>query len=221
VAHLATALSLRGAAWTLTRGSAWFLATALFGCTARETGTLTVDAPPLQSGPAQLTIRSAHAELLEGRPSGYELRIVLDSQESPCDAPPSSNAQGTRVLIIARSPQPNLTAPAEFPIVAEPAPLPVVDPALAPGPRPGATLGARLALRSQGRTQPLDAGGTLTLSELDLRPGGVVRGAIEHESSGDASHPATSLRGSFLARWCRLDPGLVPAPSKDGAAKER
>ena len=47
-------------------------------------------------------------------------------------------------------------------------------------------------------------GGSLNLQAIATTPDGRVRGRLEFEFPGDAEHPATSLRGSFEAKLCRV-----------------
>jgi hypothetical protein len=50
----------------------------------------------------------------------------------------------------------------------------------------------------------LPRGGQVELTELRLDAQGAVRGILRLEQPGAAGLPATSLLGSFSARWCRI-----------------
>jgi hypothetical protein len=47
-------------------------------------------------------------------------------------------------------------------------------------------------------------GGAVVLNGLSLDKHGSISGLLNFEFSGDAKHPATSLKGRFSARICRF-----------------
>jgi hypothetical protein len=54
------------------------------------------------------------------------------------------------------------------------------------------------------RSQALPPGGELVLESVSSAPDGRVRGTLGFEFAGDAERPATSLKGRFEAKLCRV-----------------
>lgn len=59
-------------------------------------------------------------------------------------------------------------------------------------------------IRIGKRAAELPPGGHVELTEVRLDAQGTVRGLLKIEQAGSVGLPATSLLGSFAARWCRI-----------------
>ncbi|MGE5785882.1 MAG: hypothetical protein ACM3ZE_14890 [Myxococcales bacterium] len=141
--------------------------------------------------------RASLAEYTEIPGVGTELRVVLSSHPVTCDSylplaadqvlvTLSFSAQSPAKLAPGPYPWPGLRSEAEV-AGAEPIPFQVMP---------------YVRVGKQGREVP--AGGLVELTDVQLDAQGAVRGVLKLEQPGAAGLPATSLLGSFAARWCRI-----------------
>jgi hypothetical protein len=125
-----------------------------------------------------------------------ELKITLASYRASCDAfvTPSEHDSSATVTVIA--PGTSELAPGSY---AWAGPLAHGGSEQQPE-RPYALPTIRLGHR--GLTLP--AGGEIQLESVATTQDGRVRGLLNFEFPGDAEHVATSLKGSFEAKLCRV-----------------
>lgn len=143
----------------------------------------------------QLVPRTAWAEHLHVPGSRNELRIVLTDGDSTCEryVPPAGDELLLTVTIASATTAPigpGVYAWSELPSVLAPnaIPPPIASPRVLIGDR---------------TFQPLPGGG-LELRRVEPPPQGSVTGLFGFVFPGDATAPATSIRGSFTARSCQM-----------------
>jgi hypothetical protein len=140
--------------------------------------------------------KSAFFEYLEVPGQRNELEITLASYQVSCESyvPPAEGQASVRV------------------VVATPAGVP-------PGPgsyafAAGEDNGSAALKPEQARAVPktfigrrshlFQPGGVIRMNRVVLDREGLVEGILGFEFAGDASHPATSIKGSFRAKMCRV-----------------
>lgn len=139
---------------------------------------------------------SSYAEYLVLPGQRRELKITLASYQASCDsfvAPGEHDSSATVTVIV----------PAETELSSGSYAWagPFADAGTEQQPeRPYALPTIRLGHR--GLTLP--AGGEIQLESVTTTQDGRVRGILNFEFSGDAEHVATSLKGSFEAKLCRV-----------------
>jgi hypothetical protein len=146
--------------------------------------------------------KASLAEYTEIPGSGCELRVVLSSRLITCEAYLPLEKDETMVTL-------TFSVPAGQPLSAGPYPWPGfnAEPPSAPadtadGGLTRAQVMPYIRLGKEGRELP--PGGLVELTEVRLDAQGAVRGLLRLEQPGSAGLPATSLLGSFSARWCRI-----------------
>ncbi len=139
---------------------------------------------------------SSYAELLVQPGQRRELRITLASYHASCDAfvAPSDHDTSAAVTVI---------APVDFE-------LGVGSYAWAGDAAHGGTQQqperayALPTVRLGHRGFVLPPGGEIQLAAVSTTPDGRVRGLLAFDFAGNAEHAATSLKGSFEAKLCRV-----------------
>ena len=140
--------------------------------------------------------RSSYAEYLVLPGQRRELKITLASYETSCDSFVAPTERDSSATITVIAPVDSELSPGSYAWAGQSAPggtdqLPAKAYAL-----PTIRLGHR------GLTLP--AGGEIRLESVATTQDGRVRGLLDFEFPGDAEHVATSLKGSFEAKLCRV-----------------
>ncbi len=117
-----------------------------------------------------------------------ELRITAAEYEASCErfVPPGEGQASVTVTVVTPSDTPPAAGTYAWGGLG-------AEAASRPHARPAARVG-----RTSYQFQP---GGSMRLTEVDL-DGGRVAGVLAFEFPGDADHPASSVRGRFLAKIC-------------------
>jgi hypothetical protein len=143
----------------------------------------------------QFAPQSSLAEYVEGVARPSELRITLAGYEAACDrfVPPAEGQ--ARVTIVVTTP---------------PGSVPTAGSYTWSGSSQTSAARSAFALPSArvGRKSYFfEPGGAVELTRVNLEADGLVQGTLAFEFAGDAQKPATSIRGRFSAKVCRLDRG--------------
>jgi hypothetical protein len=147
--------------------------------------------------------KTSLAEYVELPGAGAELRVLLSSREIACDAPITLEPDQILVsLTFSVPPGQKLEKMAYNWAAATDSTQPEGAPATPSGP----TVLPFVRLGKAGYSLP--PGGQAEITEITLDPQGYVRGLLRLEQPGSVGFPATSLLGSFSARWCRVALGI-------------
>lgn len=167
------------------------------GCESQSAPAIHLNLGPKPEEQRSFQPKSSLAEYTEIPGVGTELRVVLSSHPITCESYLPLVADQVLVTLSFSAKTPAKLAPGPYPwpglrseaeaAAAEPIPLQGM---------PFVRLG------KQGVEVP--AGGQVELTDLQLDAQGSVRGVLKLEQPGAAGLPATSLLGSFAARWCRI-----------------
>jgi hypothetical protein len=141
----------------------------------------------------QLVPRSAHAELLVVRDVKQELRVTLSSQQIECGGFSEVDSDAVTLTLTFLSGPEQPPRPGEYPWLGTP-----------PSGRPARPLVVPTA-RVGARSVIFPEGGSVRLTRVELSPRGHIEGLLELGFAGNAEREATSVRGRFDARVCRLD----------------
>jgi len=145
---------------------------------------------------AEFRPQSSYAEYLVLPGERRELKITLASYQASCDsfvAPSEHDSSATVTVVV---PGTNELTPGSYAWRGLPAPG-GAEP-------PPATSYALPTIRLGHRGLTLPAGGEIKLESVATTQDGRVRGLLDFEFPGDAEHVATSLKGSFEAKLCRV-----------------
>ena len=140
--------------------------------------------------------KSAFFEYLEVPGQRNELEITLASYQVSCESyvPPAEGQASVRVVVVTPAGVP--PAPGSYAFTrAEENGSAALKPEQARA-VPKTFIGKRSHL-----FQP---GGVIRMDRVVLDREGLVEGILGFEFAGDASHPATSIKGSFRAKMCRV-----------------
>jgi len=169
---------------------------AVLGCRPRGAPSVYIVAGPEADEHVEFRPVSSYAEYLVLPGQRRELKITLASYQTSCDSfvsPGEHDASATITVVV----------PAETELsrgsYAWAGPLADAGTELLPE-RSYALPTIRLGHR--GLTLP--AGGEIQLESVATTQDGRVRGILDFEFPGDAEHVATSLKGSFEAKLCRV-----------------
>jgi len=138
---------------------------------------------------------SSYAEYLVLPGERRELKITLASYQTSCDsfvAPREHDSSATVTIVV---PGTSELTPGSYSWTGQIAPSGTEQPTAAYA-LPTIRLGHR------GLTLP--GGGEIKLDSVATTQDGRVRGLLDFEFPGDAEHVATSLKGSFEAKLCRV-----------------
>jgi hypothetical protein len=172
------------------------LGLAAFGCRARGASPVYIVAGPEPSERVEFRPRSSYAEYLVLPGQRRELKITLASYETSCDSfvAPSERDSSATITVIA--PLESELLPGSYAWAGQSVQGGTERPPETPYALPTIRLGHR------GLTLP--AGGQIQLQSVATTQDGRVRGLLDFEFPGDAEHVATSLKGSFEAKLCRV-----------------
>ena len=180
------------------RWRAWLfgIGSALGACHSRGSAPIYVVAGPEPSQHVEFRPVSSYAEYLVLPGQRQELKITLASYAASCDSfvPPGEHDSSATITVIAPA-GPEL-APGTFPWAGHEA-----HGGTEQQPERAYAL-PTLRLGHEGLVLP--AGGELRLDSVTTTQDGRVRGLLGFEFAGDAEHVATSLKGSFEAKLCRV-----------------
>jgi hypothetical protein len=166
------------------------------GCRARGASSVYIVAGPEPEQRVEFRPLSSYAEYLVLPGQRRELKITLASYETSCDSfvVPAEHDSSATITVVA--PIDSELLPGSYAWTGPPAPG---SPEQLPE-RPYALPTIRLGHRGQ----TLPAGGQIQLESVATTQDGRVRGLLDFEFPGDAEHVATSLKGSFQAKLCRV-----------------
>lgn len=166
------------------------------GCRARSAPAVYIVAGPEPTDHVEFRPLSSYAEYLVLPGERRELKITLASYQASCDsfvAPAERDSSATVTVIVPGNVE---LTPGSYPWRGLPAPSATEPQPATPYALPTVRLGHR------GLTLP--AGGEIKLESVATTQDGRVRGLLDFEFPGDAEHVATSLKGSFEAKLCRV-----------------
>ncbi|HYQ30760.1 MAG TPA: hypothetical protein VER04_26190 [Polyangiaceae bacterium] len=167
-----------------------------FGCRARGTSPVYIVAGPAPSEHVEFRPRSSYAEYLLLPGQRRELKITLASYETSCDsfvAPSERDASATITVI---TPAEGELSAGSYAWAGQ-----LADGGTEQQPERAYAL-PTIRLGHRGLTLP--AGGEIRLESVATTQDGRVRGLLDFEFPGDGEHVATSLKGSFEAKLCRV-----------------
>ena len=172
------------------------LSLAAFGCRARGVPSVYIVAGPEPSDHVEFRPLSSYAEYLVLPGERRELKITLASYQASCDSFVVPSEHDSSATITVTVPGASELTPGSYAWAGQ-----VADAGSEPQPeRPSALPTIRLGHR--GLTLP--PGGEIQLESVATTQDGRVRGLLDFEFPGDAEHIATSLKGSFEAKLCRV-----------------
>jgi hypothetical protein len=150
--------------------------------------------------------KSSLAEYTELPGFGAELRVVLSSHPITCESYLPLQPDQVIVTLTFSAPTGTTLGPGAYPWPGPRTEAPKVETPNAETPKvdehPLVQVLPLIRLGKQSKEIP--AGGLVELTEVKLDAQGTVRGLLRLEQPGAAGLPATSLLGSFAARWCRI-----------------
>ncbi len=139
---------------------------------------------------------TSYAEYLVFPGARSELRITLASYRASCDSFVSPGESDTSITVTVVSPASAALGPGSYGWAGHEAHGGTLDAPERAYALPNVRLGRRALV--------LPAGGEIKLESVATTQDGRVRGQLDFEFAGDAEHPATSLKGSFEAKLCRV-----------------
>lgn len=173
------------------------LGLAALSCRKRGAPPVYIVAGPDPSEHVEFRPVSSYAEYLVLPGQRRELKITLASYETSCDSFVVPAGHDSSATITVFAPADNELSPGSYAWTG----LPAARAGTEPQPeRPYSLPTIRLGHR--GLTLPV--GGELQLESVATTQDGRVRGLLNFEFPGDAEHVATSLKGSFEAKLCRV-----------------
>ncbi len=146
--------------------------------------------------------KSAFFEYLEVPGQRNELEITLASYQVSCEryVPPAESQASVRVVVV---------TPAGAPPAAGTYPFSRVDEAATAYSKPEQPRAVPKTFIGK-QSQLFQPGGMIRLTRVSLDREGVLEGILGFEFAGDAAHPATSIKGSFRAKICRVSHAPPP-----------
>jgi hypothetical protein len=169
---------------------------AVLGCRPRGASPIYIVAGPEPSEHVEYRPHSSYAEYLVLPGQRRELKITLASYKTSCDSFVLPGAHDASATITVIAPVETELSPGSYAWTGQPATGGTERQPERPYALPTIRLGHR------GLTLP--AGGEIKLESVATTPDGRVRGLLDFEFPGDAEHVATSLKGSFEAKLCRV-----------------
>jgi hypothetical protein len=171
------------------------VATSAAACKKELPGHVQIFAGPAASDHVEFKPRAAFAEFFELPGYRSELRLTLASYPGWCDDFVPPKAGETSASVTVSWPDGVAPGPGSYAWLGASAHGDRARPDRAYA-LPTARLGRRALL--------LPPGGSIEIESLELKENGHVTGLLGFEFPGDAERVATSLRGSFTARICRV-----------------
>ena len=177
-------------------GGALVLGLTALGCRKRDASPVYIVAGPEPSDHVEFRPISSYAEYLVLPGQRRELRSTLASYVTSCDSfvAPADHDSSATITVIA--PVESELSPGSYAWAGQAAHGGTEQQPERPYALPTLRLGHR------GLTLP--AGGEIQLESVATTQDGRVRGLLNFEFPGDAEHVATSLKGSFEAKLCRV-----------------
>ena len=177
-------------------GGALVLGLTALGCRKRDASPVYIVAGPEPSDHVEFRPISSYAEYLVLPGQRRELRITLASYVTSCDSfvAPADHDSSATITVIA--PVESELSPGSYAWAGQAAHGGTEQQPERPYALPTLRIGHR------GLTLP--AGGEIQLESVATTQDGRVRGLLNFEFPGDAEHVATSLKGSFEAKLCRV-----------------
>jgi hypothetical protein len=172
------------------------LAFGALDCRTRGAPPVYIVAGPEPSEHVEFRPLSSYAEYLVLPGQRRELKITLASYQTSCDSFVVPAERDSSVTITVIAPIETELVPGSYAWAGQPA----TGGSERQSERPYALPTIRLGHR--GLTLP--AGGGIQLESVATTQDGRVRGMLDFEFPGDAQHVATSLKGSFEAKLCRV-----------------
>ncbi|MGC4063181.1 MAG: hypothetical protein QM784_00735 [Polyangiaceae bacterium] len=179
-----------------------FIAVLTSGCDSQPVPVVHVNLGSLPEEHRSFQPKASLAEYVEFPGAGAELRVLLSSHELTCENLLPLSPDQVLVSLTFSVPAGQRFVPMAFPWTAPAAEVQDgagVSTPIGPAVLPFVRLG------KHGRAIP--PGGQAEITDLVLDPQGYVRGLLRFEQPGAAGIAATSLLGSFQARWCRVSLG--------------
>jgi len=167
-----------------------------FGCRTRGASPVYIVAGPEPSEHVEFRPVSSYAEYLVLPGQRRELKITLASYKASCDSFVTPGETDSSVTITVIAPAESELSPGSYSWAGHAGHGGMEQQPEGPYALPTVRLGHR------GLTLP--AGGEIQLESVATTQDGRVRGLLGFEFAGDAEHVATSLKGSFEAKLCRV-----------------
>lgn len=172
------------------------MAVALGACKSQSRAPVYVVAGPANEDRAEFVPRSSYAEFVVFPGVRSELRITLASYAASCDSfvPPGPDDTSATITVI--SPASAELGPGTYAWAGHEAHGGTEQQPERAYALPAVRLGHRQVI--------LAPGGEIALESVATTQDGRVRGMLSFEFAGDAEHAATSLKGTFEAKLCRV-----------------
>jgi hypothetical protein len=168
---------------------------AVFGCRSERHGSLQlVLGKSSGERPLEIELRAAFAEYVVLPELRHELRITLASYDTSCRAQVLPTDKELVVVVTVATPphQPPATGSFDWAGHAAHGGSPE---------RPERAYALPL-VRQGSNAYEFRPGGGIELRQLGLGEGGALAGLLNFEFTGDATHPAQAIKGSFAGRVC-------------------
>ena len=178
------------------RSAALALVLALGACHSHGSAPVYLVAGPEPSDHVEFRPVASYAEYLVQPNKRRELRITLASYQASCDSFVEPSEHDTSATITVIAPLETELGPGTYAWAGHAAHGGTEEQPEQPYALPTVRLGHRGFV--------LPEGGEIQLEAVTTTQDGRVRGLLAFEFPGDAEHPATSLKGSFEAKLCRV-----------------
>lgn len=165
-------------------------------CHPRQPDSVYIVAGPEPSAHVEFRPLSSYAEYLVLPGERRELKITLTSYHASCESFQAPGDHDSSATVTVVSPIDSELGPGSY-VWAGP------DAHGGTEPRPDRAY-ALPTVRLGHHSQVLPPGGEITLESVASTPDGRVRGTLGFEFTGDAEQAATSLKGRFEAKLCRV-----------------
>lgn len=172
------------------------LALCLTSCRGKSGQPVQLTAGPTAEDRVEFVPHSSFAEYFALDDLRNELRITLTSYPASCEEFAAPSGDNVSIVVNVVTPPGRAPAPGVYPWAGHAAHGGTPTRPERPFAAPTARIGTR------GFALP--PGGSVELKSLTLELDGRVSGYLAFEFPGDAEQPATSLRGHFDAKLCRL-----------------
>ena len=166
------------------------------GCHPRQHDAVYIVAGPEPSAHVEFRPVSSYAEFLVLPGEHRELKITLTSYQASCESFQTPTEQDSSATVTVITPIESELGPGSFVWAGEEAHGGTEQ-------RPERAF-ALPTVRLGHHSQVLPPGGEIVLESVTTTPDGRVRGALGFEFTGDAEQAATSLKGRFEAKLCRV-----------------
>ena len=173
-----------------------FLALALPACRVKKAAPIQLIAGPAAEDRIEFVPQAAFAEYFELEGLRNELRITLTSYQASCHDFAAPKAREVSVVISVIAPAGTALGSGTYAWAGHEAHGGTAA-------KPEKTFAAP-TVRIGGRGFALPPGGTLELKSVSKALNGSIGGYLAFEFPGDADQSATSLRGNFDAKLCRV-----------------